>query len=40
MAADGTTTNALTAGGTVPPNTAATEEWNVPGNIVQTITTS
>jgi hypothetical protein len=39
-AGTGTTTNALAFGGEVPPNTAATEEWNSPSNVVKTISTS
>jgi hypothetical protein len=38
LAGAGTQTAALGFGGT--PRTAATEEWNDPGTIVETITTS
>mgnify|MGYP003389876188 CR=1 FL=1 len=37
-AGTGVSTSALAFGGEVPPNTAATEEWNVPSNVVKTLT--
>ena len=36
----GTITSALAFGGNTPTRTAATEEWNDPGTITETITTS
>jgi len=36
----GTISSALAAGGNTPTITAATEEWNNPSNVIQTITTS
>jgi len=41
LAGAGIQTSALAFGGNLlPPITAATEEWNVPGTIIETITTS
>jgi len=35
----GTSTNAIGAGGSVPPYTGIAEEWAVPGTITKTIST-
>jgi hypothetical protein len=40
LAGSGTTTSALAFGGSVPPNSAATEEWSSSSNVLKTITTS
>ena len=35
----GTSSNAVAAGGSVPPYTGVAEEWTVPGNITKTVST-
>jgi hypothetical protein len=37
-AKSGTSTSSLAFGGEAPPQSSATEEWNVPSNVIKTLT--